>query len=301
MKRPVYICGPTASGKSALALEVARALNGEIVNGDAFQLYRGMPVLTAAPTAQDLHSVKHHLYGVLDPSESCDAMKYRQMALPVIEDIQQRGKLPIIAGGSGLYLKFLSHGPSPVPSGNPALRAELEEMSLETLITKLRELDPVEAGRTDLSNRRFVSRAVEICLIAGQPCSSLRDRWETRQREIDASMLGLFIQRDREELHERINRRTHTMLSEGAVEEVRSLGDCSDGLAKAIGVPQIRALLAGQIDQQTCLDQISAATRQYAKRQETWFRREKWLKQLRCQDSLPLPLEEALRTLSNKL
>ena len=272
-----YICGPTASGKSALALRMVRELNGEIVNADAFQLYRGLDILTAAPPPEERIIAPHHLYGVLDPSEKTDAGSYMRMAKPVIAEIQSRGKTPIITGGSGLYLKFLTHGPAPLPTGDAKLRAELDARPLDDLVAQLRSLDPVEAARTALQNRRFVSRALEICLLTGQKASDLRDQWETQTREISASLRGIVIQRSRPDLHARIAARTRAMLDGGAIQEVAALKRVSTNCEKAIGFREIRSLLTGETDRATCEELINAATRQYAKRQETWFRRETWL------------------------
>jgi len=275
--RPIYICGPTASGKSALALEMAEGLDGEIVNADAFQLYRGLEIVSAAPSVEERARVPHHLYNVLDPADASDAGSYMRLALPVIEEIQSRGKTPVITGGSGLYLKFLTHGPAPLPGGDAALRAGLDARPLAELVAQLGLLDPVEAARTALQNRRFVSRALEICLLTGDKASALRDQWETKTREISASLRGFVIRRTRAALHARIAGRTRRMLDGGALEEVAALTHVSANCEKAIGLREIRALLAGEIDRATCEDLINAATRQYAKRQETWFRREGWL------------------------
>jgi tRNA dimethylallyltransferase len=274
---PFFLCGPTASGKSALALEMARELDGEIVNADAFQLYRGLEIVSAAPSLEERGRVPHHLYGVLDPAESADAGSYMRLAKPVIEEIQSRGKTPIVTGGSGLYLKFLTHGPAPLPTGDAKLRAELDARPLGDLVAQLRSLDPVEASRTALQNRRFVSRALEICLLTGQRASDLRDQWETKTRDISASLRGIVIQRSRSDLHARIAIRTRAMLEGGAVEEVGALGSVSPNCEKAIGFREIRSLIRGEIDRARCEELINAATRQYAKRQETWFRREQWL------------------------
>ncbi len=274
---PYYICGPTASGKSALALEMAEKLDGEIVNADAFQLYRGLEIVSAAPSAAELALLPHHLYGVLDPAESADAQLYVRLAKPVIEEIQSRGKTPIITGGSGLYLKFLTHGAAPLPTADAALRAEMDARPLEELVEQLQQLDPVEAARTALQNRRFVSRALEICILSGQKASDLRDQWESKTAEIASQLRGIVIQRTRPDLHARIALRTRAMLDGGALEEVAAMTAVSSNCGKAIGFREIRALLAGEIDRATCEDLINAATRQYAKRQETWFRREKWL------------------------
>lgn len=272
-----YICGPTASGKSALALEMAGKLDGEIVNADAFQLYRGLEIVSAAPSGHERSLVPHHLYGAIDPTEAADAGTYMRLAKPVIAEIQSRGKTPIITGGSGLYLKFLTHGPAPLPAGDAKLRAELDARPLQDLVAQLSALDPVEASRTALQNRRFVSRALEICLLTGQKASELRDQWETKTREISANLRGIVIQRSRPDLHARIAARTRAMLEGGAIAEVAALTKVSRNCEKAIGFREIRSLIAGEIDRATCEELINAATRQYAKRQETWFRREKWL------------------------
>lgn len=273
----LYICGPTASGKSSLALQMAEELDGEIVNADAFQLYRGLEIVSAAPSSDELRQVPHHLYGVLEPTEAADAQVYTQLARPVIAEILSRGKTPIVTGGSGLYLKFLTHGAAPLPTGNPQLRADMDARPLADLIAQLEALDPLEASRTALQNRRFVSRALEICILSGQKASDLRDQWESKTHEISSQLRGLVIQRTRPDLHARIAQRTRAMLSGGALDEVAALADVSTNCEKAIGFREIRALLAGTLDRNTCEEAINAATRQYAKRQETWFRREKWL------------------------
>ena len=277
MPSTIYLCGPTASGKTALALELAEKHDGEIVNADAFQLYRGLEILTAAPTADERNKVPHHLFSVLDPSVANDAMAYTRLAEPVIADIISRGRTPIVTGGSGLYLKFLTHGASPLPTGDAALREEMDALSLDELFQQLQDLDPVEASRIEKQNRRFVGRALEICKLTGQKASELRDSWEKATAERVASLRGYVIHRTRPDLHARIERRTRKMLKDGAIEEVAALGPLSITAEKAIGLPQIQSLLRGEIDRAACEEQIIIATRQYAKRQETWFRRETWL------------------------
>jgi tRNA dimethylallyltransferase len=274
---PVFICGPTASGKSALAIEVALEHDGEIVNADAFQLYCGLEVLTAAPPPAERAMVPHHLYGVLRPEEKMNAGKYLRMVGPVIDEIISRGKTPVITGGSGLYLKFLTHGPAALPEGDPALRAGFESLPLEELVSRLRALDPEEAARTALENRRYVERALEICILTGRKASELRDQWASKTRELEAGLHGIIIQRTRQDLHARIAKRTMAMLDGGAIDEVAALAGHPVACDKAIGYREIRALLSGECDRATCEERINAATRQYAKRQETWFRREKWL------------------------
>ena len=277
IQKVIFICGPTASGKSAHATDLAREIGGEIVNGDAFQLYRGLEILSAAPSEQEKSLAPHHLYGALDPSAKNDAQAYVNLAAPVIAEIQSRGKIPIVTGGSGLYLKFLTHGASPLPTGDLEMRQQLDARPLEALVAELEKLDPEEAARTNLKNRRYVSRALEICLLSGQKASVLRDQWQSSTQKIESQLNGRLITLPRPTLHARIAKRTRMMLSGGALQEVERLQAASPTLEKAIGFREIRSLLAGEIQLDACEELINAATRQYAKRQETWFRRESWL------------------------
>lgn len=277
---PIYVCGATASGKTAHALALAGETGGEIVNGDAFQLFRGIETLSAAPSVEEMAAAPHHLFGVLTPGDRCDAGRYAELAGEVIAEIRSRGKTPVVVGGSGLYLKFLTHGPSPLPQGDRELRAEMDARPLEELFAELEKLDPAEAARVDRHNPRYVSRALEICLLSGQKVSEMRDSWEEKTRAVEATLQGVWLIREREDLHRRIALRTQRMLSEGAVEEVAALAAVPGSWEKAIGVKEIRRFLSGEISKAECADLITAATRQYAKRQETWFRREKWLRRV---------------------
>ena len=277
MTQPIYICGPTASGKTAIAIEMAKLTGGEIINADAYQIYKGMEIISAAPSADELAQAPHHLYGVLTADELCDAMAYREMAQATIKEVQSRGKTPIVTGGSGMYLKFLTHGPSPVPASDESLRAELETKSDDTLIAQLRDLDPEGAAMTNLQNRRYVIRALEICLLSGQKMSELKNTWKKANEATEKQLRGIYLAWNVEELRQRINLRAEIMLASGAIEEVAALPEASITCQKAIGVSQIRTLLAGDIDRAECTELIAAATRQYAKRQRTWFRKEKWL------------------------
>jgi tRNA dimethylallyltransferase len=277
---PIYVCGATASGKTAYALLLAQETGGEIVNGDAFQLFHGIETLSAAPSPAERAAAPHHLFGVLAPGDRCDAGRYVKMASEVIAEIRSRGKTPIVVGGSGLYLKFLTHGPSPLPQGDGKLRSEMDARPLEELFAELEKLDPAEAARVDRYNPRYVSRALEICLLSGKKVSEMRDSWEEKTRAVEATLRGIWLIRGREDLHRRIALRTEKMLAEGAVEEVAVLDGVPGNWEKAIGVKEIRRLLSGEIDRTDCAELITAATRQYAKRQETWFRREKWLRRV---------------------
>ncbi|WP_411826882.1 tRNA (adenosine(37)-N6)-dimethylallyltransferase MiaA [Luteolibacter sp. AS25] len=277
---PIYVCGATASGKTAHALRLAEEHDGEIVNADAFQLFRRIEIISAAPSEQEKSLFPHHLFGVLEPGEHCDAGRYCEMVAPVISELQARGKTPIIVGGSGLYLKFLTHGPSPLPKGDEVLRTKLDARTTEDLLEELETLDPVEAAQVNRGNKRYVSRSLEICLLTGGKVSELRDGWELKTRELDQNLTGYWLVREREELHRRIALRTHQMLDEGAIEEVEKLDGIGGNWEKAIGVKEIRRYLGGEISRDECEELIVFATRQYAKRQETWFRRERWLQRM---------------------
>lgn len=267
---PLYLAGPTGSGKTAVALALARLLApSEIVNADAFQAYRGMELLTAAPAADDLLACPHHLFGVLDPSEENDAAAFARLAREAIDEISGRA-LPLVVGGSGLYLKALTHGLSPTPKGDPELRAELDGLPLETLVERYRRLDPAGASATNLKNRRYVSRNLEICLLSGRPASQWKREWTLSSPAFE----GVCLRRERADLDARIAGRAAAMFASGAVSEVARLGPLSATAEKAIGLREIRALLRGETSEAECRESIRLATRRYAKRQETWFRRE---------------------------
>lgn len=271
---PIFVLGPTGSGKSAAAVELAERLgNAEIISADAYQVYRGMPIITAAPTAEEQARIPHHLVGFLDPSEENDAASHARRAGECIRRLQAAGKRPIITGGSGLYVKFISHGISPAPPSDPALRAELSKLSPEELVRRLQEADPEGAAATNLQNPRYVERNLEIVLLGGKPLSYWRNNW---QQPIGR---GYVISRPVEELDARIAARAERMLQEGAIEEVAALNpaELSPTAAKTLGLPQVLDYLAGRLSRGDLAAAISLATRQYAKRQRTWLRREKWL------------------------
>ena len=265
-----FIAGPTASGKSAVAAGLAQRIGGEVVNADAFQLYRELPITTAQPSPSELTAAPHHLYGALSAAESCDAQKYHQLVQPVIVSIIQRHRWPIVVGGSGLYIKALTHGLTPLPAADQALRDRLMTLTPEERRTQLLTLDPDAAENVPLSNDRYVSRALEVCLLTGQPQSKLRQNW---QRD-SPQFMGALIARDRADVISRISARTQQMLNGGMIDEVKQLPSHATNATKAIGVPQVRDYLAGQCSWGEMAESISIATRQYAKRQMTWFRRE---------------------------
>ena len=267
MRGVFFLVGPTATGKSEIATDVAQELGAEIVNADAFQVYRGLDLLTAKPHAATLAKIPHHLMGTMSILEEMNAEKFRKLALQAISAIHSRGKLAIVVGGSGLYIKALTHGLSVVPSADPDLRAQLNELSLADLQKKLRKLDP--KAKVDLKNRRRVVRAIEICILSGKLASEQRAGWEN-----DASSHGVFVFRDREDLYERINRRVEAMFEAGVIEEVREAGAMSETASKMIGLREICELIDGKMSILQCVAAIQQATRRYGKRQLTWFRRQ---------------------------
>ena len=251
MRRIFFIVGPTATGKSELAAVVTHEIGAEIVSADAFQIYQGLDLLTAKPEPSTLAKAPHHLIGTVPLTEEMNAEKFRRAAICAIEEINSRDKLAIVVGGSGLYIKALTHGLAPLPESDPELRDKLNAMSLDDLRSQLAKLDPEAAKKIDIKNRRRVVRALEICLVTGKSASAQRQQWtgdvgnarsgglqsaagaiwrspllETMQTGLSASpATGVFLFRDRQELYERINQRVEMMFERGVIEEVRTGGD----------------------------------------------------------------------------
>ena len=276
----LILTGPTASGKSDVALVLARLTGGEIVCADAFQLYAGLPILTAQPSAEALAAVPHHLYGSVPLEREMDAAAFARIAEDCIAQIECRGKLAIVTGGSGLYLKALTHGLSPLPPADAALRDELDALTAEERTARLLALDPAAGDTVALANPRYVQRALEITLLTGRPAAEQRTSFLTGPRH---GIRGVFLRRDREELYTRINIRTLSMLESGALDEVRALPpEISATAEKTIGLRELRAVLAGTLSMPDATAAIQQITRRYAKRQETWFRRETWMETVEC-------------------
>ena len=282
MKETFFIVGPTAAGKSELAADVASQIDAEIVSADAFQIYRGFDLLTAKPDAATLAKVPHHLIGTMSILQEMNAAKFRQFALRAIGEIHARGKLVIVVGGSGLYIKALTHGLDAAPSADPVLRAQLNELTSDQLREKLVDLDPETARKIDMKNRRRVARALEICLSAMRPhlnplgAPPSREPREDAKRQVRvlprAATTGVFVFRDRAELHERIKQRVEAMFENEVIGEVRAIDEIGATAGTMIGLREIREHLEGKMSILRCMEKIQGATRQYAKRQLTWFR-----------------------------
>ncbi len=278
----VAIMGPTASGKTAAALEIARHVPCEIISGDSALVYRGMDIGTAKPTAAELAAVPHHLIDTLDPTESYSVMQFREDALRIAADIHARGKLPLLVGGTMLYFKGLRDGLDELPQADPALRAQLDmeiaRHGVLALHRRLSEVDPVTAARLKPTDTQRIQRAMEIYLLSGQPMSSLLSRSSAPSLPFELLPIALEPS-DRSQLHQRIEQRFDAMLtaSPSLLDEVSALrarGDLHLGLPsmRCVGYRQAWEHLDGQYDRATLREKGIAATRQLAKRQLTWLR-----------------------------
>ena len=279
--RVLCVVGPTASGKTKMAVALARRFGGEVVSVDSMQIYRGMTIGTAAPTAEEMEGVPHHMIAVADPAESWSVARFCQGADGCIQDILSRGKLPVLAGGTGLYLDALIRGDDFAPGcqgGEVRLRLqrELREQGPEALLERLRTVDPETAGRLHLRDEKRILRALEIYEQTGEPMS-LRDR-RGRQRpdRYEAVYIGLSF-RNREDLRQRIDRRVDDMVRRGLLQEVQDLLDSGlprDATAlQAIGYKQFLAVADGAATTDQAVEEVKLRSRQYAKRQLTWLRR----------------------------
>ena len=277
---PVYaVVGPTATGKSAYAVRLAKRLNGEVVSGDSMQLYRGMDIGTAKATAEEQEGVPHHLLDVADISEPFSAGRFLSLAADAIREIHGRGKLPIVCGGTGLYVELLLTGRKLTEtSGDPALRDELfryaQEQGAEALHERLRRLDPAAADAIHPNNVKRVVRAIEICETAGMTKSEADKRSNQGENPFLPTIVRLTCP-DRTALYERINRRVAQMFERGLENEVRTL--CGRGLrdtptaSQAIGYKEFYPYFDGLCSLAEVQEEICRNTRRYAKRQETWF------------------------------
>lgn len=278
--RILVIGGPTASGKSDLAIELAEELGGEIVCADSLTIYRGLDIGSAKPTPEQQRRVPHHLLDIRDPTQPFTAADFRAEAGPVIADILKRGKHPLVVGGTGLYLRVLLHGLTDAPGENPTLRQQLTTRAIqegpETLLEELRQVDPVTAARCHPNNLVRILRALEVWHATGSPLSSFHQRHGFGDQPYDALLLCLDLAR--ETLYRRIDRRVEIMLSAGLVDEVRGLllaGIPADAKPlQAIGYKEVLAHLRGELTLEAMPEVIKRNTRHLAKRQLTWFRRE---------------------------
>jgi tRNA dimethylallyltransferase len=290
MKPPIFLAGPTAVGKSAIALALAEKIGGEIISVDSMQAYRGLDIGTAKPSAAERKNIPHHLIDVCDLTETFDAAQFIRLAQKAVAEIQSRGRTPVFCGGTGLYFKAYRDGLGEAPPSDEKLRAELEAASFESLLNELRERDPEAYEKIDKQNPRRVIRAVEVIRLTGKKFSEQRAEWKAESGKRKAERFFCFT-RPAEDLHARINRRVDEMFSRGLVDETREL--LKHGLAEnkfamqAIGYRQVVEHLRGERSLAETIELVKIKTRQFAKRQLTWFRRHgncEWI-ELKPQDS----------------
>lgn len=278
LKKCWFLGGPTAVGKSAVALELARRLDGEIVALDSMTLYRGMDIGTAKPTAKEREIVPHHLFDILDPWEEFSVAEYHQAAERMIRDVTSRGKTPLFVGGTGLYLRSLLRGVFEGPPAVPELREEYRRVVAAAgegeLHERLSKVDPMTAARLHPNDSRRVIRALEVYESTGKPISDQQQ--EPPLPEGDRPQHVYWLSPPRDWLYDRINRRVDQMLEEGLLDEVRRLTALPQGIGQTarqgLGYKELFDYLEGKVPYETAVDAIRTRTRQFAKRQHTWYR-----------------------------
>ena len=309
-KQIVVICGPTASGKTALSIALAKAFNGEVVSADSMQIYHRMDIGTAKPTLEERDGVPHHMLDVAEPGESYSVSRYAEEASACVEDILARGRLPIVCGGTGLYIDGLIRGTDFQPAGTDSglreqLEGEWETQGAEAMMARLAAVDPDSAARLHLSDKRRILRALEVYLATGETITVHNARSKAVPPRYEALMIGLNTE-PRQILYDRIDRRVDVMLEQGLLQEVRSL--LEDGLlegtaAQAIGYKELLAHFRGEMPLEQAADLIRQKSRNYAKRQLTWFRRDERVKWIvyNAPEAAQAVLQEATEYLTRNL
>jgi tRNA dimethylallyltransferase len=275
--RPVFIAGPTAVGKSEIALLLAGKIGGEIISADSMQVYRGLDIGTAKPSPAERARVPHHLIDICDLTENFDAAQFIRLAQKAVEEIQSRNKIPIFCGGTGLYFKAFLSGLGEAPGTNPGLRAGLEAASFEALLRELKERDPAAYEKIDKQNPRRVIRAIEVIRLTGKKFSEQRAEWKSKVQSPKSKNFFAFS-RQSDDLHARINARVDEMFRRGLVTETeqllkRGLGQNQTAM-QAIGYRQVAEHLRGERPLAETIELVKSRTRQFARRQLTWFRRQ---------------------------
>lgn len=275
----LFLVGPTAVGKSRVSLVLAERIGAEIISLDSMQLYKGFDIISSKPSLKDMSLVRHHLIDILSPSRSFDVSQYRRLAVKKIRKIHGRGKTPLFAGGTGLYMSVLLDGIFKEPGFGKGIREKLlrsgQKKGHAFLHAKLKKADPESAARIHPNDSRRIIRALEVYEKTGKPISSWQKERKGIWVECDVRIIGLNM--EREALYARINRRVDEMVYSGLVEEARGLltGRLSKTAKSAIGIPELKGCFAGEYDIKQAVDLIKMNTRRYAKRQLTYFRRDK--------------------------
>ena len=304
MNSIICIAGPTSSGKTALAVELAKELHGEVVSCDFMQVYRRMNIGTAKPTPEEMQGIPHHMLDVAEPWEDFSVSRYCELATPIVEDILSRGKTAIIAGGTGLYMDSLIRGNAFAPFPSTGVRERLEAQAdaegMEAMLAWLRSLDPDSAARLHLSDRKRILRALEVYLETGETITAHNRRTQALPPRFRPLWLGLDFA-DRGELYRRIDLRVDEMLRQGLLEEIREL--LASGIPpkctamQAIGYKEFVDSLQRSLPVEQAVEEVKKSSRHYAKRQLTWFRRNKALHWLTRGPDSPEILEAARQIL----
>ncbi|MFA5922703.1 MAG: tRNA (adenosine(37)-N6)-dimethylallyltransferase MiaA [Methylococcaceae bacterium] len=278
----IFLMGPTASGKTALSVQLAHALGGEIISVDSALVFKGMDIGTAKPTLEERGGIPHHLIDILDPSESFSTGQFRTRALALMDEISRRGKIPILVGGTMLYFNALLNGLAVLPEANSAIRAKLDQdlkqLGKDVLYQRLAQIDPLAAARIHPNDPQRIQRALEVYEISGKPLSSFFNA--DQGEDLPYQKIKLIIAPpDRKTLHDIIAQRFRNMLEQGFINEVKTLylrGDLTEKMPsiRAVGYRQVWTYLQGEDDLETMTEKAIIATRQLAKRQFTWLRRE---------------------------
>ena len=279
MDKIICVVGPTASGKTALAVELAKLTNGEVVSCDSMQIYRRLSIGTAKPTIQEMQGIPHHMIDVCEPDEDFSVGRYVEMATPIVEDILRRGKTCIIAGGTGLYVDNLIKGgefaPPPATGGRERLEERLKNEGLDALMAELREIDPVALDKSQNNPRRII-RALEVFQETGETITAHNERTQSIPPKFDPLWIGIDYV-NRQELYDRIDLRVRLMVKAGLLEEIREIlsseipEKCT--AMQAIGYKEFIDAMAGRSTIEEAIAQVQLSSRRYAKRQLTWFRR----------------------------
>ena len=291
MTPALFIAGPTAVGKSEIALRLAERVGGELISTDSMQVYRGLDIGTAKPTPAERARIPHHLLDVCDLSDPFDAAQFVRRARQAVAEIQSRGRVPIFCGGTGLYFKAFVSGLGEAPATDSALRAALEAAPFESLLHELRERDPAAYEKIDKQNPRRVIRAVEVIRLTGRKFSEQRAEWKT-PAALPIEKNSYCFTRPPADLHARINARVDAMFARGLVEETSALLerglDLNPTALQAIGYRQVAEYLRGEHSLEETVELVKIRTRQFAKRQLTWFRRHGNMKWIELKTGEPL-------------
>ena len=280
MDNIICIAGPTASGKTALAVELAKCVNGEVVSCDSMQVYKRMDIGTAKPTAEEMQGIPHHMLDVAEPTEDFSVSRYCEMATPIVDDILSRGKTAIIAGGTGLYMDALirvnSFAPYPSTGMREKLEAQADAEGMEAMLKLLASIDPDSAQRLHLADRKRIIRALEVYYETGETITAHNLKTQQIPPRYDALWFGLEDE-NRQDLYDRIDSRVEKMLAAGLIEEIQALLDSGipekSTAMQAIGYKEFIDALQGRCTMAESTAQVQQASRHYAKRQLTWFRR----------------------------